>query len=171
MATEFSYTAFYEDITPGNGKAMAILFNTSSNKRVNVFRISAWSTHVAMVIGVILLHRILKITARSGGITQVIFPYNALVGLPTGVTADSGSIVTVDQVISRFVISSEEIVTTSPGSSVLTAKNQMDGIVWEVNQGLSPMSFGQSEGVLIRCDTNSVVGGLNYQIDFTTTSA
>jgi hypothetical protein len=164
--TSPTFYVIFDRIIPGNNKYMATLFNTSSTKKIVVYKISRYNWQVAAVNGQTLEQYLTKISARTAGTAATIYPSDSSDILPAGITAHTNSTgVTETNLIRRFFASSEEAnLSNSNFYNALSLDYSV--AIYERVVGTRGLVLRQNEGIAIRNVTNSTVGTVSYAFEF-----
>jgi hypothetical protein len=162
-----TFFVVFDRIAPAANKYMAVLYNTSSTKKVIVHRIARYNWQSALVAGVTLEQYLAKITAYTGGTATTIRSMDSADVLPAGINAVTGAAtVTEDFLVRRFFASSEEANFGNANYSNAPAVDT-SAAIYERTPGTRGFVLRLNQGLAIRNVTNSAIGTVSYAIEFT----
>ncbi len=166
-----TYIVHANNITYGNGKQMACIWNTSASV-VSVRRIAIYNNQInAGVTGVVAELRLRRITAVGvNGTFLTINKTLSTIPTPTNISAMTASTtVTSTDVFERIYWSTDEGTPTE--YNLDTFENYMNyTTIFEGGYGdtnVEPIVCRTNQGVELSCITNTTVGSLDIFIEFT----
>jgi hypothetical protein len=172
-----TFTAPYIDVTFGNNKSLASLFNgVSSGQVVRIYRIIILNNQtVAIANGVVTTIEIRRITASTGGtaITPLKHDTNTS-NLDSNIVASTGATDTVSaDIIKRFMWSTDE-----PAATVSTIDEwqciPIFNTVWESGYGetnIDPIVLREGEGIALKQPGANTLGQCDIFIEFTSAAS
>lgn len=170
LATAASFGVHYGGITPGNNKYMAVLFNTSSTRKVVVQRITVVLDVFAAITGVYSNQFLLGITAFTSGTPVTIRAEDTSDTLSAGISADTASTAVTDNHTKfTWLICSEEPTTAATNSQL--GGTYRGRVLYERIPGTRGITLRENEGIAVKNATNTTVGSFTYYIEFTDEAA
>jgi hypothetical protein len=162
-----SYYAIFDRIVPGLNKVMAALYNTSSSKKIVIYRIFRYNWQVVAVTGVTLEQYLARMSSvTTGTLAPIVYPHDTNDAVNPGTLAYISASFTENNLLRRFFASNEEI--NLLGSGLYNVLGLDYGApIFERHQGARGLVLRQNQGVFIRNVTNSNVGSVSYIFEFT----
>jgi hypothetical protein len=167
LSPQAGFRAYYDSVAPAANKYMAVLFNTSTTRKVVVQRIYAILTNVANANGTALDQELVFITARVDGTVVTPVAEDSFDLLSPGISASIGSTSVVEaRVLEHFVVSNANIAVNT--STILAERfTKSSALIYERKPPMRGITLRQNQGIALKNVTNSTAGSLSYLIEFT----
>lgn len=169
-----TYRAFFDAIALGNGKYLAVIFNTNTSYDVVIQSVRVRHANLDAVTGVITEMTLRRISAFTTG-TEVtpLTDDPETDTLPSGISADHNSSAVSDVsngIISRFHRTGEEMI-IGADTLLLSGSTNNGSLVYQRGDGTRGLTLSgttaANRGIAVKCETNTTAGDVNIEIEFT----
>lgn len=165
--------AVFDDIALGNGKYVAVLFNTNTSYDVVVERIYVRHANLTAATGVIAELTLRRISAfTTGTAVTPIMDDPETDSVPSGVSADHNSSAVSDVsggLVQRFHRTGEELILAAD-TLLLSGSHNGGALVYDRKDGMRGITLSgttaANRGLAVKCETNTTEGTVNIEIEF-----
>jgi hypothetical protein len=164
-----SFYAVFDRIAPAQNKAMAVLWNGATGRKVIVNRIYRFNWQVGAVTGVMLEQEIREITAKAGTPTNVPIQTDDADDLLTAgiVCEHNGTFTEGGRGLLRriFAVSEEMVLAAANLTKDLALSHDAQLVYWR-RPGSKGWTLPVGRGLVIKNLTASTVGTVSYVVEF-----
>lgn len=169
-----TFRAFFDAIALGNGKYLALIFNTNTSFDVVIQSVRVRHANLDAVTGVITELTFRRVSAFTTGTAITPLADDPETDtLPAGISADHNSSAVSDVsggIISRFHRTGEEMILAAD-TLLLSGSTHAGSLVYQRQDGQRGITLSgataANRGVAVKCETNTTAGDLNIEIEFT----
>lgn len=169
-----TFRAFFDAIALGNGKYLALIFNTNTSNDVVIQSIRVRHANLDVVTGVITEMTLRRVSAFTTGTAVTPLADDPETDtLPSGVSCDHNSSAVSDVaggIIQRFFRTGEEGILAADNLLLQGMLNE-GSLVYQREDGERGITLSgttaANRGVAIKCETNTTAGDVNIEVVFT----
>jgi hypothetical protein len=166
QASNPSYFALIDTVTPAQNLQHVTLFNGSADKRVLVHRIAPINLTLTAVTGVGLRFNMMRATAASAGTLATIQKHDSAdADVTSGIVVRTGATVTEGGIILPLIMNNDENGLTDAASN---ASFETQGFHLPSAPDARKLTLRPGEGLTVKQITNSVVGSFAWLVVFST---
>ncbi len=165
-----TFYAVFDRISPAANKYMAMLFNSSLNRKMVIQRVWVYDWQGGAVAGVVLEQQMLRVSARTAGTSVSPVAGDPNDTLSAGLAADTNSTAVTDgSLFKRIYCTNEEEALTS--SQAMPGTSENTGLQYSRKDGTRGIVVRQGQGFAIKNITSNTNGSVSYVIEFTDETA
>jgi len=165
-----TFCAITQATALGNGKSMLSLVNaTASTKIVRVREIYCQNVQTATITGVVFDFALFRITGHSAGTSVTPRSYDTNDSLDSSITARTNGTITgeVSTPYKRWFWGGDELSLGRADAQTTALPHQNMYPCWKENPLMKPIVLRATEGIHIKCETNTTVGTWDIVFIFT----